>query len=101
MVETFQQRTPTCPHCASVKPGPGTPLVQLTNAHAAIGAWRARAEMRWLAFNQAVSERDALAAAARRAKAELSLVNEHHESLPAEAASALTNAIRALQSALV
>ena len=84
---------------ASVQAGPGAALVQLTDAHAAIGAWRARAEMRWTAFNVAVSERDALAAAMRGALAELSLVDEHHEALPAEAASALARAVKALQRA--
>ena len=44
---------------------------------------------------------EVLAAAVRHALAELSQVNEHHGSLPAEAASALTNAIKALQRALV
>ena len=48
-----------------------------------------------------LKERDALAAAMRRAQLELSQVNEHHDALPAEAASALTNAIRVLQRALV
>lgn len=48
-----------------------------------------------------LQERDALAAAMRRAHVELSQVNEHHEALPAEAASALTNAIFVLQRALV
>lgn len=78
---------------ASITSGPGKSLVQLTDAEAAIGAWVARAEMRWQAFDQAVGERDALAAAMRRALGELYHVDEHHEALPAEAASALTNAI--------
>lgn len=87
-------------HRASVKSGPGTPLVQLADAERAIGAWRSRAEMRRIAFDQAIQQRDALAAAMRRAAAELSQVDEHHEALPTEASAALTNATKALQRAL-
>ena len=85
---------------ASTRPGPGVALARLADAEAAVVAWRTRAEMRWISFNLAARERDAFAAAMRRALGELSQVDEHHECLPAEAASALTNAIKALQRAL-
>ena len=53
---------------ASVKSGPGAPLVQLADAQAAIGMWRQRAELRQAAFEKAVRERDALMAAVHDAK---------------------------------
>jgi hypothetical protein len=50
---------------------------------------------------RAEQQRDGFAAAMLRALSELSnKVDEHHKSLPAEAASALSNAIKALQRAL-
>ncbi len=57
---------------ASVKAGTGKPLVQLSDAEAAIGAWRQRAELRQAAFEQAVHERDSILVAARHALAVLS-----------------------------
>lgn len=59
---------------ASIKPGPGTPLVQLIDAQAAIGTWRQRAVLRQAAFEQAIRERDALLAAVRQAVEELASV---------------------------
>lgn len=51
-------------------------------------------------ISRMLQERDALTAAVRHAQAELAQVSEHHASLPAEAASALSNATSALRRAL-
>lgn len=59
---------------ASTKSGPGTQLVQLIDAQAAIGTWQQRAVARQRAFEQAVRERDALLAALRQAVNELASV---------------------------
>ena len=59
---------------ASTKPGPGTQLVQLIDAQAAIGTWQQRAVLRQAAFEQATRERDALLAAVRQAAEELASV---------------------------
>ena len=53
---------------ASVKSGPGTPLVQIAYAQAAIGMWRQRAELRPAEFENAMRERDALMEAVHDAK---------------------------------
>ena len=59
---------------ASTKPGQGTPLVQLIDAQAAIGTWQQRAALRQAAFEQAMSQRDALLVAVRQAVEELASV---------------------------
>ena len=59
---------------ASTKSGPGTQLVQLIDAQAAIGTWQQRAVARQSAFEQAVSERNALLAAVRQTVEELASV---------------------------
>ncbi|WP_423457993.1 hypothetical protein [Ottowia sp. VDI28] len=59
---------------ASTKPGPGTPLVQLADAQAAIDAWRQRVELRQVALAKSSSERDLLLAAAIEAACALSQV---------------------------
>lgn len=71
---------------ASVKSGPGAPLVKLADAEAAIGTWRQRAELRQAAFEKMVRERDALMAAAHDAKRELADVPHHRAFLTAMAA---------------
>lgn len=59
---------------ASTKPGPGAPLVQLSDAQAVIGTWQQRAVQSKAAFAQVVSERDALLAVVRQTVEELSSV---------------------------
>lgn len=59
---------------ASVQPGAGTPLVQLSDAQASTGAWRQRAELRQAALDQVTRERDALLLAAHDAMHELRTV---------------------------
>lgn len=59
---------------ASTKPGPGTPLVQLVDAQAAIDAWRQRAEQRQVSLEQASRERAQLIGATRDAVTALSKV---------------------------
>lgn len=59
---------------ASVQPGPGTSLVQLSDAQANAGAWRQRAELRQAALDQVTRERDALLQAAHDAMRELRTV---------------------------
>ena len=85
---------------ASVTAGPGRDLVLRADAERTVGAWRQRAELRGAAFNDMVSARDALAVAMLNAFHELAVVTPHQPNLPAEAASALTNATRALERAL-
>ena len=63
---------------ASTKPGPGSPLVQLSDAQAVIGTWQQRAVQSKAAFAQVVCERDALLAAVRQAVEELSPVTPSH-----------------------
>lgn len=79
---------------ASTKPGPGTPLVQLADAQAAIGTWRQRAELRQAAFDEAVRERDRIVAAARDAVAVLA------ETTPARAYAEAVSVCAQLQRAL-
>lgn len=81
---------------ASTKPGPGTPLVQLIDAQAAIGAWRQRAALRQAAFEDAIRERDTLWTAIRQAMDELAAVTPA-QSYPA-AVSAYAQLHRAIAS---
>ena len=59
---------------ASTKSGPGTQLVQLMDAEAAIGVWRQRAELRQVALEAMKRDRDLLLGAVRVAVAALSEV---------------------------
>ncbi len=81
---------------ASTKAGPGESLVQLADAEAVIGTWRQRAELRQAAFNQAVGERDRIAAAARDVITALSTVTPGQAY--AEAMTACAELQRALKS---
>ena len=80
---------------ASTKPGPGAPLVQLSDAHAVIGTWQQRAVQSKAAFEKAVSERDALLATVRQAVEELSSVT------PSQAYPTAVSAYTRLRQAIV